>query len=78
MEFKNEQCDEYKVYVNPGMSTTMAPWIVSVFAHFDTRKEADEYTRNIYNNLYVPGLDGKNLVMTNKLVVYDGKKWKNM
>lgn len=78
MEFKNEHCDEYKVYVKPGMSTTMAPWIVSVFAHFNTRKEADEYTRNIYNNLYVPGLDGKNLVMTNKLVVYDGKKWKNV
>lgn len=79
MDFKDdEHCDEYKVYVKPGVSTTMEPWVVRVYAHFDTREEADAYTENIYNNLFVPGLDGKNLVMSNKLVVYDGKKWKNM
>lgn len=78
MDFKNDHCDEYKVYVKPGVSTTMEPWIVRVYAHFDTREEADAYTENIYNNLYVPGLDGENLVMSNKLVVYDGKRWKNV
>lgn len=78
MDFKNEHCDEYRVYVKPGVSTTMEPWILRVYAHFDTREEADAYTENIYNNLYVPGLDGENLVMSNRLVVYDGKKWKNI
>lgn len=75
MDFKNEHCDEFRVYVKPGVSTTMEPWVLRVYAHFDTREEADAYTENIYNNLYIPGLDGKNLAMSNKLVVYGGKRW---
>ena len=76
MEFKNEHCDEFRVYVKPGNSATMEPWILRVYAHFNSREEADAYTENIYNNLFIPGLDGKNLVMSNKLVSYDGQKWK--
>ena len=66
------------MYVEPGVSTTHTPWIVRIYAHFETREQADEYTDNIYKNLYVPGLNGENLVRNNFLVSYDGKKWKNM
>ena len=78
LDFKNEHTDEFKVYVEPGVSTTHTPWIVRIYAHFETREQADEYTDNIYKNLYVPGLNGENLVRNNFLVSYDGKKWKNM
>jgi biotin carboxylase len=78
MSFKNEHCDEFTVYIKPNVSTSMETWIARIYAHFKTREEADAYTENLYSNMFVPGLDGKNLVMPNKLTQYDGKKWKKL
>ena len=78
MDFKNEHTDFFRSYVKPGVSTQYIPWIVWIYAHFDTREEADIYTRDLYENLFVPDLDGNNLVSSNSLVSYDGKKWKSM
>ena len=78
MSFKNEHTVFFRTYVKPGLSTEYVPWIVWIYARFDTREEADIYTRDIYENLFVPDLDGNNLVRTNSLVSYDGKKWKNL
>ena len=36
------------------------------------------FSLTIYENLYVPDLQGNNLVMENSLVSYEGKKWKNL
>lgn len=78
MSFRNEHTDFFKVFAEPGVSTSFIPWIAWIYAHFGTREEADAYTKNIYENLYVPDLYGNNLVMTNSLVSYDGKKWENI
>lgn len=78
MDFKNEHCDEFTVYVKPNVSTKMETWIARIYAHFNTRDEADIFTKNIYDNLFVPGIDGKNLVMQNVLPEYNGKKWSKL
>lgn len=77
MDFQNEHTVFYRSYVKPGVSTEYVPWILWSYARFDTREEADKYTGELYENLYVPDLDGNNLVRTNSLVSYNGKKWKN-
>ena len=78
MSFKNEHTVFFRTFVKPGVSTDYIPWIVWIYARFDTREEADQYTKDIYENLYVPDLNGCNLVISNSLVSYDGVKWKNM
>lgn len=70
MDFKTSNCDEFRVYVKPGFSTTMEPWIVRIYAHFNTREDADRYSKNLYEKLYVPDLNNNNLVSTNSLAVY--------
>lgn len=68
--FMNENVDEFRLFATPGQSTTFIPWILRVYAHFNTREEADAYTRNLYKNLFVPDLNGENLVAPNVLVKY--------
>lgn len=75
MSFKSENTVFFQSYVKPGVSTKFIPWIVWIYARFDTREEADAYTKNLYENLYVPDIEGNNLVTENWLVSYDGKRW---
>lgn len=63
--------DKAVVYAYPGVSTTSLPVLMCVYAHFDNRKEADEFTANIYDKLYIPGLDGENLAVKNYLPKYE-------
>ena len=70
MAFCDEHADEYKVYIKPGRSTANDTWILRIYAHFDNREEADAYTKNIYENLFVPDLNGDNLAVSNTLVSY--------
>ena len=66
----NDNVDEFRLFATPGQSTTFIPWVLRVYAHFNTREEANAYTRNLYDNLFVPGIDGENLVAPNALVKY--------
>lgn len=68
--FMNENVDEFRLFATPGQATTFIPWVLRVYAHFNTREEANVYTRNLYENLFVPGIDGENLVAPNALVKY--------
>lgn len=74
-DFKNSHTVFFRSFVKPGISTKTIPWIVWIYAHFDTREEADAYTKDLYENLFVPDLDGNNLVSINRLVSYGGKRW---
>lgn len=77
-DFNNEHVDEFVPYAEPGIATSHIPWIVRIYAHFDTREEADAYTKDVFDNLYVPDLNGDNLVLKNEMTVHDGKKWHNL
>ncbi len=69
-QFRTENVDELRIFATPGQSTTYIPWTVRIYAHFPTRAEADAYTEHVYNNLFVEGIEGENLVAPNKLVEY--------
>lgn len=67
----NRKIDDFHIFAKPGQSTEYIPWIVRIYAHFDTRSEADSYTKELYENLFVPNLDGENLVAPNNITIYE-------
>lgn len=69
--FITDNVDGFTLYATPGQSTSFIPWIVRIYAHFETREAADQYCQNIYENLFVPGLEGENLVAENELTIYE-------
>ena len=58
------------VYAYPGVDTSKIPLLAAIYARFDTRQEADTFTLKIYDEFYVPDLNGENLSVINKLPIY--------
>lgn len=67
---KGSHINEFKVFAEIGKSTSTIPWIARIYAHFNSKVEADMFTQKIYDELYIPNLDGENLVATNEIVEY--------
>ena len=60
----------HKTYVYPGVATTNIPVLFCLYMKFKDRIEADEFTRRIYKEAYVPGLFDENLCVENELMEY--------
>lgn len=66
----SENIHRASIYAYPGVDTAKIPVLATIYARFSSRKEADIFTQKVYDDFYVPGLNGENLAVVNKLPVY--------
>lgn len=58
------------IYAYPGVDTTKIPVLATIYARFSSRQEADLFAQKIYDDFYIPDLNGENLADVNKLPEY--------
>lgn len=66
----SENIHHASIYAYPGVDTAKIPALAAIYARFSSREEADTFTRNLYEDFYIPDLNGENLAVVNKLPVY--------
>lgn len=70
-DFTNEPfIKDVTLYAKPNMSTSFMPWLIKIFGCCESQEEADKYAKNVYKNLFIPSIDGTNLVTENHLIHY--------
>ncbi len=71
LDFITEECvKDVTLYARERTSTTTMPWLIKILGCCDSQEDADKYTEKVYQNLFIPGINGENLVTDNSIINY--------